>query len=251
MRVYGTLGNPDFVAAWLCATLPLYAGVRRRKYALMGLALQLAAIFATGSRVFVLTLPVAAVLLALRSAHLKRWWFVGLPVAAALLLVSPARPLSVTLQGRLYLASVTAGHWRQIPLLGFGPGSFETRSATWQGEEGDPRFAGPLDHAHNDYLELWVEYGPLGLCAFLALCGWLMARAWCVRSGAAGAWAGVASLLAIACVDFPFHRPAEWGLYWLLLGIIGKGDTEDVHLDQTNDVDGSPGAGGSRPHPRG
>jgi hypothetical protein len=36
MRIYGTLGNPDFVAAWLCATLPLWtgrAGKDRREWA--------------------------------------------------------------------------------------------------------------------------------------------------------------------------------------------------------------------------
>jgi putative inorganic carbon (HCO3(-)) transporter len=252
MRVYGTLGNPDFAAAWLCATLPLYAGVRRKKYAAAALALQLAAILATGSRVFLLTLPVAAVLLVLRSGRLWKWWLAGVPAAAALLWFSPARPLGVTLQGRLYLTRVTASHWRQIPLLGYGPGSLGMRFAAWQVEEDDKLYAGPLDHAHNDYLELWVEYGPLGLCAFLGLCGWLMARAWRASPGSApGAWAGVVSLLAIACVDFPLHRPAEWGLYWLLLGIIGKGGAADVDLNEAADVDRSAGAGGARPHPRG
>jgi putative inorganic carbon (hco3(-)) transporter len=239
MRVYGTLGNPDFVAAWLCATLPLYAGLRRNRYAKAALVFQLAAILATGSRVFLLALPVAAVILVLREGRLWKWWLVGLPVAAALLLISPARPLGVTLQGRLNLAGVTASHWREIPLLGHGPGSFETLFP-------------PLDHAHNDYLELWVEYGPLGLCAFLLLCGWLMAEAWRVSPGSApGAWAGLASLLAVACVDFPLHRPAEWGLYWLLIGIVGKGDAEDVHYDEADDVDGSARSVGVRPDSRG
>jgi hypothetical protein len=33
------------------------------------------------------------------------------------------------------------------------------------------------------------------------------------------ALAGAAALAAMACVDFPFHRPAEWALLWLLLGM--------------------------------
>jgi putative inorganic carbon (HCO3(-)) transporter len=251
MRVYGTLGNPDFVAAWLCATLPLYAGMRGRKYALAAM-LQLAAIFATGSRMFVLTLPVAAAVLALRSARLRKWWVVGLPVAAALLLVSPTRSLSVTVEGRLHLVRVAASHWRDIPVLGYGPGSFGARFAEWRAGAAATRFDGAVDHAHNDYVEFWVEYGPIGLCAFLALCGWLMARAWRLRApGTAGAWAAAASLLAIALVDFPFHRPAEWGLYWLVLGILGKGDTEDVQRSEAADVAGSAGGGGAGAHPRG
>ena len=59
MRMYGTLGNPDFAAAWLCATLPLYLGNRGilRVFAI----LQIAAVFATGSRVALLALPVGAI----------------------------------------------------------------------------------------------------------------------------------------------------------------------------------------------
>ena len=220
MRVYGTLGNPDFVAAWLCATLPLARGA--------AMALQLAAILATGSRVFLLALPAAAVVLALRRARgAKWWWLAGLPVAAALLWLSPARPLAETVQGRLYLARVAASHWREIPPFGYGPGSFEAQFARWQvewiREHGRARFAGDVDHAHNDYLEILVEYGPIGLCAFLGLWGWLMAKGWALESSR-GAWGGVAVLLAIACVDFPFHRPAEWALYWLLLGMSGRSE---------------------------
>ena len=229
MLVYGTLGNPDFVAAWLCATLPLYAGVVKRKRAVfwgIAVALHLGAILATGSRIFILTLPVAALVLALRRHPWAKWCYFGLPVAAALLLFSHTRPLGVTVQGRLYAARVAASHLSHVPVVGYGPGTFAREFTNWQAEwlpqhpqDSERRFAGLFDHAHNDYLEFFVEYGPAGLCAFLALCGWLMARAW--RVSDAGVWAALASLLAIACVDFPFHRPAEWGLFWLLLVSLG------------------------------
>jgi O-antigen ligase len=88
-----------------------------------------------------------------------------------------------------------------------------------------------LDHAHNDYVEFWIEYGLLGLAAFGALSLWLAAGL--VKPGmrgtpslVSGGWGGAACLAAIACVDFPFHRPAEWALYWVLLAILrldGKG----------------------------
>ncbi len=233
MRVYGTLGNPDFVAAFLCATLPLYAGVKTKAYLAAGLTLQVAAILATGSRVSLLALPAAAAVLALRGVKARKWWLAGVPAAAVLLWLSPARPLGVTIEGRVHLTRVTTAHWSEIPLIGHGPGAFPLQFARWQVEWlRDPRnrenareFAGPVDHAHNDYIEMWVDYGPAGLCAFLVLCGWLMARAWRdpVSPWRAGAWSGLAGLLAIACVDFPFHRPAEWGLFWLLFGMLGSG----------------------------
>jgi putative inorganic carbon (hco3(-)) transporter len=252
MRVYGTLGNPDFVAAWLCATLPLYVGSPTRKpksmaaYASAAAALlQLGAIFATGSRVFLLTLPAAAAVLVLRRRRFSKWLLAGLPVAAALLWFSPGRPLATTVEGRLYLARVTAGHWQEIPLLGNGPGGFQLQFERWQVEwlrqyghdQAAARYAGPTEHAHNDYLELWVDYGPVGLVAFLGLCAWLMAQAWRLRpNGAsalnAGAWSGLGGLLVIACVDFPLHRPAEWGLFWLFLGLLGRSSSVQCPADE-------------------
>ncbi len=223
MRVYGTLGNPDFVAAFLCTTLPLYAGVKSRTWLAAGLALQVAAILATGSRISLFALPVAAGVLVWRGVRPRRWWLAGIPAAAVLLWLAPARPLGVTLQGRFYLARVAAAHVTEMPLIGFGPGAFELQFAKWQAawlsdpvnRERDARFAGPVDHAHNDYVEMAVDYGPVGLAAFLVLCGWLITAA--PKHRPPGAWAGLAALLAIACFDFPFHRPAEWALFWLLL----------------------------------
>lgn len=221
MRVYGTLGNPAFVAAWTCATLPLAIAMAWRQRGWWALvALQVFAIAATGSRVFLLALPAAAAVAFLRGRGSK-WLLAGVPLAAALLWLSPARPLPETVEGRLYLARVAASHWRDVPVLGFGPGAFRPQFAVWQVEwlkghgPSASRFAGDVDHAHNDYLEIFVEYGPAGLAVFLCMCGWLMAAAWRAPGPAA---CGVAALLAIAFVDFPFHRPAEWALLWLLLG---------------------------------
>jgi hypothetical protein len=231
MRVYGTLGNPDFVAAWLCATLPLYAAAqgRRRVLGCAGLALQLAAIFATGSRMPVVALPVAAIVLAWRAPRMRRWALAALPLAALAAWLSPARSLGITIEGRLYLARVAASRWSETPPAGYGPGAFPLvfarRQVEWLDRQGpgEPgrRFAGPLDHAHNDYLEVFVDYGPLGLGAFLWLCGWRFKTAW--RGSDPAVLAAAAALLAIACFDFPFHRPAEWGLLWLLMGMLRPG----------------------------
>jgi putative inorganic carbon (HCO3(-)) transporter len=233
MRVYGTLGNPDFVAAWCCATLPLVATMPSRRLRWAAIALQVAAILAAGSRIFLLFLPAyLAVLLFYR----PRWWrlaLLGLPVAAALVWLSPVRPIGNTIAGRVYLSRIPLAHWREIPLTGTGPGSLETRFAQWQQQwlrtrGNDPsvrRFAGPVDHVHNDYVEFFVEYGAVGLAVFLCLCGRITIQGFRLRSqpvppyiiSAAG---GAAGLMLCAGVDFPFHRPAEWGLLWLLFGLL-------------------------------
>ena len=223
MRAYGTLGNPDFVAAWLSATLPLGALTRRGIVRVALVGLQLAAIFCTGSRVFLLALPAAALATALYARRLEKWWLMAVSVVLAIVWFSPTRPLMATVQGRLHLAKVTVAHLHEVPIAGYGPGSFEPMFARWQQSRlrehpADAARHGPVDHAHNDYLEFWVEYGPLGLGAFLVLCGWLFVRAWHARASP-GAIASLAALLAVACVDFPFHRPAEWALFVVLAGL--------------------------------
>jgi hypothetical protein len=245
MRAYGTLGNPNYVAACLCATLPLFAGVfasaetRTRRPALVwsfALALQLAAIAATGSRVFLLAAPAAATVLLWHSRKAAKWWIAAVPVAAVLIWLSPARPLRTTVDGRLYLTQVSLNGWTDIPPTGYGPGSFAPRFAEWQinwlRQRGplapDRAFAGNADHAHNDYVEFLVEYGLIGFAAFVSACAWLVSQArrqtFDANPWSAAALAGVAALLAAAFVDFPFHRPAEWALFWILLAASAVGD---------------------------
>jgi O-antigen ligase len=247
MRVYGTMGNPDFAAAWLCATLPLYAGARGA--ARFGAALPVAAILATGSRVCLLALPAGALVMWVAGWRPGRRFGVGALAAAlaalgALAWLSPARTLGETVRGRWYLTRVAASGWRDVPATGCGPGSFAVRFAGWQADPlragppgaADARFAGPVDHAHDDYIEFWVEYGPVGLGAFLTLSVWLASGARKgreFRPAEAGVWGGLACLAAAACVDFPFHRPAEWGLYWILLAILSLGKIRKIDPWQT------------------
>ncbi len=230
MRVYGTLGNPNFVAAWLAATLPLVvvwalAGQGRPRWPRWALvALQFAAIAATGSRAALLAIPLAGVALLTFHVKARGWWLGGVCVAVILLWLTPVRPLGATLEGRLSIDRAVLRHALEVPPWGFGPGSFELRFPNWQRDE-TGLAATPLDHAHNDFLEIYVDTGALGASAFLVLSagisiiGFKRARGSFV---AAGALAGAVALLAVATVDFPFHRPAEWGVYWLLLGLAAR-----------------------------
>jgi putative inorganic carbon (hco3(-)) transporter len=248
MRVYGTMGNPDFVAAWCCATLPLsYVAITRSRFksrralAWGVIGLQMAAILATGSRSALLVLPAQGIVWLVCGGSGWKKWLLILPVAALTLFAPGSRALGETLHGRLYLARISASQARAIPLTGFGPGSFEPQFAKWQvqwlGSYGaeEARYAGPVDHAHNDYIEFFVEYGVVGLCALLAVCRPL-AGVWRLRrlpnsDLRTAAAAGFAGLLALSCVDFSLHRPAEWALFWMLAGVMVHGSSSDSDIE--------------------
>lgn len=249
MRAYGTLGNPNFVAAWLCAVLPFVFGSFTEQYKKFSrvpwvmpifVLLQLLAILATGSRVLLIALVVLLFVWGgFRMKREVRWiLMVPLPLAALLLWISPSRPLAKTLAGRWFIADIILSHWREIPVFGFGPGSFPTKFAEWQAvrqaalppEDPLASYVGPLDHAHNDYLEMMVECGIPGMLAFAVMAGaflWIFLRKQ-IRSSVDSnimliKISSLSILLAIALVDFPLHRPAEWGLFWIMTGLEPEG----------------------------
>lgn len=237
MRVYGTLGNPNFVGVVMAMSLPLtlavLSGARTallRRVVWGALGVQAGALVATGSRGAVLGLGTAVAIYAL-----LRWTRrvrVGLAAVAlfatAAIAVSPARPLDTTAAGRLHLWRIVGPHVWDAPLIGLGPGAVTVRFSAWQraaarGGVRDPRFAGLTDHVHNDYLEALVERGVLGL---LSVLGPLLATLVVVRrlprpvpSVAAGALAAVAAGAACALVDFPLARPTELTWWWLAIAV--------------------------------
>ena len=126
-----------------------------------------------------------------------------------------------------------------------------TREATWQGALAYwplgsglgsyawvfPRFQAPevgrywLDLAHNDYLQLLMETGLLGLAAMMLALALVGRRALQLARAGRGRWSS-ADRLAVACglgllatllhawVDYPFRIPANAMLAACLLGVL-------------------------------
>jgi putative inorganic carbon (HCO3(-)) transporter len=236
MRVYGTLGNPNFVGVLMAASVPLtLAAATRapafgRRVAPIALAIQAAALIATGSRGAVLGLAAGvAVYAVLRWSRRVRIGLGALAIFAGIaVFVSPARPIDTTAAGRLYLWRVVSPHAWDTPLTGLGPGAVELRFAAWQrgaARDGvrDRRFAGLTDHVHNDYLEALVERGVPGLATLVApiliLCVLVVRMPRPITPELAGTTAAVAAGAACALVDFPLARPTELAWWWVALAL--------------------------------
>jgi O-antigen ligase len=200
------------------------------KLLLAGGLFQAGAIAATGSRAPILGFAAAGAWLLIRRSQLRvRFVLPALVVGALLIAFSTARPLEKTLAGRLYIWKIIGHHLAEIPVAGYGPGAFALRYAEWETNylKGQPPapdrvFAGFQERAHNDYLEFLVDYGFLGLTAFLLMIAFLLPLSGSgARSGLTdGILASLFALLAVALVDFPLHRPAELFLFWSLLALL-------------------------------
>lgn len=235
MRVYGTLGNPNFIGVLMAMSLPLTVALlgrastgRRRGLAWAALAVQAAAIVATGSRGAVLGLGAAVTVYALlRWSRRVRIGLAAVALFAGLAIgTSPARPIDMTAAGRLYLWRVVSPHAWDAPLVGQGPGAVTLHFPEWQRQAArdgvrDRRFAGVTDHVHNDYLEALVERGIPGLASLLAplvaLAVLAIRTARPVPPVLAGAIAAVGAGAACALVDFPLARPTELVWWWVAI----------------------------------
>lgn len=167
LRVYATLGNPDFVASALTVVLCLAVAwtveATRRGPWLLGVALVLLGLAVTRSFATVASLGAALVLgavhlfrpaaatsrdrtapggdaEAMRFAALSdrsraRWLVLAAPgLVAVLLLPLAGRSLADAAEGRLYLARVIAPHALDAPLAGLGPGATEALWPVWEVE---------------------------------------------------------------------------------------------------------------------
>jgi len=243
LNVYATLGNPNFVAAFLACVLPLswvLDGSRKRNRVLSGLAalLMIVGIVVTGSRAPI----IGGICLVLCAGWLFPSISIRQRVMGLVILVlfavlaaglSGARPIRETLEGRLFIWQVAIGRASARTLaLGDGPGAFAARYPKWETEwaaskprdQARMRFLGYQEHAHNDWLEILVEQGIIGvvLLALILLGVWRMLRTRTppLSPLVMGGVAAVAVFVGIACVDFPFHRPAESFVFWTLLAIV-------------------------------
>lgn len=239
MRVYATLGNPNFVAAFLVGGLPLTIFLQKRLQVTrwvvsLVLVAQVGAILATGSRGVLPGLGACLVWLAVVEppGRWRQFGVLAVVVGVLTLAFAPSRPLKTTLQGRWYVWGIAAPHVSERPLLGWGPGGFAAKYPEWETERwarrppssSDRAFVGLQDHAHNDYLEILIDLGAAGLLAFLAVLALFLRFACRVVSPAGkelivGASGGAIALAGVALVDFPFMRPAELFLFWSLLAV--------------------------------
>ncbi len=218
MRVFSTLGNPDFTGAFLAACLPAICSLPQRARRFGVLSLALVAIYCTGSRASILAAAIGlGTWLILQSkSSLQRKLVIlgalGIVLVASLVLVSRwnGRSVETSMQGRLTIWRVALHH---AAWSGYGPGSFayvylpKVGDAMRDGVRVDPRFISAERHAENDLVEVIVETGYIGAIIAIAVLGIWFREALRRRGPVTSlSIATVASLLCSSMFDFTLHR---------------------------------------------
>jgi hypothetical protein len=192
MRMYSTLGNPDFVAAFLAVSLPAAIGLsitaqRLRVLCIPASVLIGAGLLLTGSRGGVIALAAGVTVIAFAGMRRRAPMMVAVVVACALAAGTQlnARTPWESLRGRILIWQVSLGGGAARSALGSGPGTFASEYPvrlgqffTEPGRQPLLRFASPERHAQNDFVEAWHETGWLGQD------GWDLGACWrCLARG--------------------------------------------------------------------
>jgi len=248
-RIPSTLGNPSLLAAYVAGLLPLILAEARSSGRLTSVVLLLLGagltflLFATGSRGgFLAAISSLSILTALsvKSTRKAFWIVAGIAVSAFLLIIFiPALRerffamlsggTDTSLERRVVFWEAAWRAFLASPWFGNGTGSFEQIIPLFRSP--DYWLAGSEDivrHAHNEPMELGVEFGITGLCL------WSVIIVLTVREGIRGTGttddnhrimvaalaAGLVGILVDNLTGVSLRHPSVAPYAWLFMGIL-------------------------------
>ena len=151
-----------------------------------------------------------------------------------------------TINHRFFIWKVSWEMIRSSPLFGLGYGSYQDHFPTFREHQKETEHFKTLSwaqqsreilHAHNEYLQVWVESGLVGLLGFLGMvgAGYLRAaqRAWNAGRGGLYMWAVVGMITAMlvhSLVSYPLRLSLNGMVFIVLLGI-GFGSKRNILSD--------------------
>ena len=242
-----TIGNRNFLGAYLAASIPIAAALRDRRAAILGVLLTAALCF-TRSRGAWLALGIVVVLWATLV-----WPQIGsVRKRMVVLAVITGFAVLLGLLGRGYVQNqwrtdVRPVIWRGTlqmvaahPIVGHGLSTYWVQYPRFRLSEyfARPKAGNFTNHAHNELLEVAAEQGVVGLVALLWLWTAALKTGVCAANTAAShrhlRWGLVGATLVFmlhGMVDVDLRSLPNQTLLWLLLGLLASGGgTATTHV---------------------
>jgi len=244
-RVYSFFDNPNTFAEVLILLLPLVLALvicskslPGRLAALCTLAMGVAALGMTYSRASWVGIACAAAVFVILWKPRCIPVFLILCVAAIPLLPSTIwnRILTITntsdtsTSSRFPLYEAAIAVIRKSPVFGAGLGGAATQAyiRDYQLYHG----SAPFVHAHNFYMQVWLEAGVLGVTSLLASLLWGIRRAAAtvrgctdsaVRTLTCACAASMCGIMVCGLADYPWHYPRVMCIFWFVFALMLSG----------------------------
>ncbi|UBD75668.1 O-antigen ligase family protein [Parabacteroides goldsteinii] len=138
--------------------------------------------------------------------------------------------------GRLLLWKVTGQAIREQPWTGTGTGSFPAAYAEAQAEyftsgkasETEMLVAGCPEYGFNEFLQIGLEQGLVGLMVFVLLLSYSLFRR--VKNRQAGAAGGILALMVFSLASYPLQLPEFWVVLVVLMGVANSNTPVDADI---------------------
>ena len=146
--------------------------------------------------------------------------------------------------GRLLLWKVTGQAIREQPWTGTGTGGFPAAYAEAQAEyftsgkasETEMMVAGCPEYGFNEFLQIGLEQGLVGLMVFVLLLSYSLFRG--VKNRQAGAAGGILALMVFSLAAYPLQLPEFWVVLVVLMGVANSNTPVDADTPPTPSREG-------------
>lgn len=226
-RMTGLLGNPNFAGGVIALSYPyLFYHWQSQKMALaLATVAGIIAVLLTDSRAALVGLVLALVLLFVKKMSKKQFLVCLVPVIILLLYFFPVRAIShfdsrTTIWQKGWQAAL------QKPIFGWG---LENFSQTFQAQlrpEGDADLkAIRVDKAHNEFLEIFLGTGLVGLLLYTATVGYTIWVLWKNRAEEFAHLQLVALLVFLLLAQVNVLNSTEYVFFCIAVGVAASLDT--------------------------
>ena len=154
--------------------------------------------------------------------------------------------------GRLLLWKVTGQAIKEQPWTGTGTGGFPAAYTEAQAEyftsgkasETEMMVAGCPEYGFNEFLQIGLEQGLVGLMVFVLLLSYSLFRG--MKNRQAGAAGGILALMVFSLASYPLQLPEFWVVLVVLMGVANSNTPVDADISVDADTPPTPSREGRK-----